>query len=370
MKKVLFLVGPHASGKTYSSKEFIKGKDNFCIVDTGPIIRQLHREQAPDLFFGDWIANLEEKYGKNITSDLICNEIGKIFYNEKYENIIIIGFRTFPGIKYTIDKLNIDDYNILYVDAPNELLYKNYLKRESTFLSFDDFMLKLEAELDSGLLELRNMALSRDCPVDYYYRTTDYDKFEEKIGEEFIQESTKKYNIKIYNPEKYIWPIKPKYKLLEHDKYGLRPYHMILGRPRFHSGFDITAKTLTPVNASISGIVVSSGLDEKIASGSAKWNERYGNKVEILDGNGRRLVYAHLREVLVKVGQYVNQNDVIGLSGCSGGARIPHLHFETRTNNTYHSGIENTIDPLEILPFVDFSLLDETFDEEPYSQIW
>lgn len=170
--------------------------------------------------------------------------------------------------------------------------------------------------------------------------------------------------------EIYKWPVDPKYMLIEHDKYGLRPVHMILKKPRFHSGLDITAKTNTPISASISGEVVSAGLDEKIISGSAKWNERYGNKVEILDNYGRRLVYAHLREVLVKVGDYVNQGDLVGLSGCSGGARIPHLHFEIRKFNTSHSGEENTVDPLILLPEYDFSQLDMHFDEEPYNEIW
>lgn len=170
--------------------------------------------------------------------------------------------------------------------------------------------------------------------------------------------------------EIYKWPVEPKYMLIEHDKYGLRPVHMILKKPRFHSGLDITAKTNTPISASISGEVVSAGLDEKIIYGSAKWNERYGNKVEILDNYGRRLVYAHLREVLVKVGDYVNQGDLVGLSGCSGGARIPHLHFEIRKFNTCHSGEENTIDPLILLPQYDFSKLDMRFDEEPYNEIW
>lgn len=43
-----------------------------------------------------------------------------------------------------------------------------------------------------------------------------------------------------------------------------------------HSGFDITAKTETPVRAATDGIVLASGLDDKIVSGSANWNERYG----------------------------------------------------------------------------------------------
>ena len=170
--------------------------------------------------------------------------------------------------------------------------------------------------------------------------------------------------------ELYKWPIEPKYKLIESDKYGLRPVHVILKKPRFHSGFDITARTNTPVSASIGGKIVAAGLDEKIASGNCNWNERYGNKVEILDNYGRRLIYAHLREVLVSVGQYVNTGDIIGLSGCSGGSRIPHLHFEVRKFDTTHSGEENTINPLLILPQFDFSKLTEHFDEEPYAEIW
>lgn len=169
---------------------------------------------------------------------------------------------------------------------------------------------------------------------------------------------------------KYIWPIDLQYKILEHDMYGLRKIHMILGRERWHSGFDITAKTETPVKASSSGIVVSAGMDEKILSGSANWNERYGNKVEILDNESRRLVYAHLREVLVDVGQMINQGDIIGLSGCSGGARIPHLHFEIRTKDTCHSGRENTIDPLLLLPKVNLEEFTNYFEEEPYAEIW
>ena len=101
--------------------------------------------------------------------------------------------------------------------------------------------------------------------------------------------------------------------------------------------------TLTPVIASIEGIVVSAGLDEKIISGSAKWNERYGNKVEILDRNGRRLVNAYLRKVLVQIGQKIEQSQIIGLSGCPGGSRIPHLHFEVRKFDISHSGEENTL---------------------------
>ena len=41
--------------------------------------------------------------------------------------------------------------------------------------------------------------------------------------------------------QEYSWPIEPKYKVTEHDKYGIRKNHYVLFKQRAHSGFDITA---------------------------------------------------------------------------------------------------------------------------------
>lgn len=172
------------------------------------------------------------------------------------------------------------------------------------------------------------------------------------------------------NLEIYKWPIEPKYKVLEHDKYGMRLKHQILMKPRFHSGFDITSETLTPVKPSSKGTVVFAGLDPKIASGLCNWNERYGNLIEILDIYGRKCLYAHLREILVNVGDEVSYDDVIALSGCSGGSRVPHLHFEIRKGNISHSGEDNTFDPLLILPKRNLEDLKAIFVEEPYASFW
>lgn len=170
--------------------------------------------------------------------------------------------------------------------------------------------------------------------------------------------------------EIYKWPIEPKYKLLEHDMYGMRAIHQILKQPRFHSGFDITAETLTEVHPASEGSVIYSGLDAKIKSGQDPWNHRYGNMVIVLDEYGRKIIYAHLREIYVKEGDYVTFEDVISRSGCSGGARIPHLHFEVRKNKDSHSGEANTIDPLILLPKRNLELLAEEFTEEPYADAW
>lgn len=172
-------------------------------------------------------------------------------------------------------------------------------------------------------------------------------------------------NIQIYK-----WPIEPKYKLLEHDKYGMREVHQILKKPRFHSGLDITAETMTNVHPASIGKVIFAGLDAKIATGQDPWNHRYGNMVTILDEYGRKVIYAHLREIYVQEGDIVTFDDVIAKSGCSGGSRIPHLHLEIRKDINCHSGEANTINPLLLLPPRNLELLNEEFTEEPYATIW
>ena len=169
---------------------------------------------------------------------------------------------------------------------------------------------------------------------------------------------------------KYVWPIKPKYKVAEHDKYGIRKNHYVLFKQRAHSGFDITADIGTEVHPIASGTVLLAEFDGTTTEGFDAFNDGYGNKVEILNDDGRRVVYGHLREYFVKPGDRVNVDTVIGLTGSSGGSRVPHLHLEIRKENTNETGLDYTIDPLKLLPEIDLSLLNEEFKLEPYASLW
>ena len=168
----------------------------------------------------------------------------------------------------------------------------------------------------------------------------------------------------------YIWPIEPKYKVCEHDKYGIRKNHYVLFKERAHSGFDITADIGTEVHAVQSGEVLLAEFDGTTTEGFDAFNDGYGNKVEILNDDGRRIVYAHLRQYYVKKGDRVNQNMIIGITGCSGGSRVPHLHLEIRKENTEETGLENTINPLDILPKMNIENLTKEFTLEPYAKLW
>ena len=168
----------------------------------------------------------------------------------------------------------------------------------------------------------------------------------------------------------YIWPITPKYKVVEHDKYGIRLNHYVLFKKREHSGFDITADIETPVKAIYDGTVLLAEFDGTTTEGFDAFNDGYGNKIEVLNDDGKRVVYGHLRKSLVNVGDKIKQGDIIGLTGCSGGSRVPHLHIEIRKTNTEDTGLINTLNPLDVLPKIDLESLDKEFTKEPYCNLW
>lgn len=182
MKKILFLIGPHASGKTYSSIEYVNINKECKMIDTGPIMRRIHDQHNKEISIGEWVEQLEIIYGKNITSKIISTEIENIINNSEYDNYILIGFRTLEGIKYVINYLNIEDYSILYVDASLELLYSNYIKRENKKITKEEFSKYLNDELNSGLSELREMALKNDNSIEYYYKTSNNNDLVEQLN--------------------------------------------------------------------------------------------------------------------------------------------------------------------------------------------
>ena len=170
--------------------------------------------------------------------------------------------------------------------------------------------------------------------------------------------------------EEYSWPIEPKYKVTEHDKYGIRKNHYVLFKERQHSGFDITADIGTEVHPVMQGTVLLAEFDGTTTEGFDSFNDGYGNKVEILNDDGKRVVYGHLREFYVKPGDKVTKETVIGITGCSGGSRVPHLHLEIRKENTENTGLDYTINPLDILPEKNLEDLKQEYITEPYASLW
>ncbi len=86
-----------------------------------------------------------------------------------------------------------------------------------------------------------------------------------------------------------------------------------------HLGVDLKAPLNTPVYAVNDGKVV-----------FIKSLPDYGNTIIIDHGLGIYSLYLHLSEFKVKKGKIVKQQDIIGLSGDTGYAIGPHLHFSIK----------------------------------------
>lgn len=86
-----------------------------------------------------------------------------------------------------------------------------------------------------------------------------------------------------------------------------------------HTGIDIKAKIGSKV------VAVDDGIVKFIKT---KHNMRYGNYIVIQHPNGLCSLYGHLLKVMVKENQQVKKGDQIALTGVSGLASYPHLHFE------------------------------------------
>jgi murein DD-endopeptidase MepM/ murein hydrolase activator NlpD len=96
--------------------------------------------------------------------------------------------------------------------------------------------------------------------------------------------------------------------------FGLR-FEGVL--PSLHRGVDIAVPTGTPVRAMARATVRFAGVQDG-----------YGNVIWLDHGGEVLSVYAHLSELRVAAGEAVDRDAVIGLSGATGNATAPHLHFE------------------------------------------
>ena len=98
-------------------------------------------------------------------------------------------------------------------------------------------------------------------------------------------------------------------------------FHPILKLWKNHLGTDFAASIGTPARSVGDGVVEFAGVQNG-----------YGNVVFVRHNSRDVTVYAHLSKLLVKRGERVSQGQTIALTGATGWATGPHLHFEFRVN--------------------------------------
>lgn len=126
----------------------------------------------------------------------------------------------------------------------------------------------------------------------------------------------------------YIWPT-DSHRIT--SPFGTRNTG-IVGASTNHKGVDIGGVGYdSNVYAAKAGTVI---ISTQVSS--------YGNYVAISHGDGNITLYAHLSSRKVSVGDWVEQGQIIGITGSTGISSGPHLHFEITENGV-------RVDPLQYL---------------------
>jgi LysM repeat protein len=116
------------------------------------------------------------------------------------------------------------------------------------------------------------------------------------------------------------------------SEFGWRKY-------RYHYGIDINLETGDLVLAAFEGTIR-----------VARYSPSYGYYVIIRHLNGLETLYAHLSQLIVAAGEYVQAGDAVGLGGNTGHSRGSHLHFEVRF-------LGQQINPRDVIAFEEYACL-------------
>ena len=132
----------------------------------------------------------------------------------------------------------------------------------------------------------------------------------------------------VFFKDKFIMPVEG----ITTGVYGSQ--RILNGKPKWpHYGIDIAAKQGTNIKSSGTGVVTMAEDDLYYTGGTI-----------IMDhGHGISTIYSHLDKVMVKVGDQINQGDIIGTVGSTGRSTGPHLDFRI-------NWFQTRLDPMSVLP--------------------
>ena len=143
-----------------------------------------------------------------------------------------------------------------------------------------------------------------------------------QLRDEFFQPATDIKNLSLED-KKFILTLVPSgnpvQKLSISAPFGWRK-HPILKKKELHPGIDISGFGKIPVRATANGIVTQARISRY----------GYGNVVRIDHVFGFKTLYAHLRKISVKKGDFIKKGDIIGYMGNTGLSTGQHLHYEVR----------------------------------------
>jgi len=250
----------------------------------------------------------------------ICFNASAIEFTGKFiQGHFILG-KTDPGSKIIIDKKEIkvsqDGYFVFGIDRDRKfdiLITKisNYKKEKITKKIFKR---KYKIQKIDGLPE------NKVTPPESVYKRIK--KENNAIGEARAINSDLNYF-----KNKFIMPVDG----IITGVYGSQ--RILNGKPKWpHYGIDIAADEGTHIKSSGNGIVTMAEDDLYYTGGTV-----------IMDhGHGISTIYSHLENVLVSVGDKINQGDIIGTVGSTGRSTGPHLDFRI-------NWFQTRLDPMTVI---------------------
>ena len=143
-----------------------------------------------------------------------------------------------------------------------------------------------------------------------------------------------------------------------------------------HDGIDIDVPSFAQMDSNIPVIAAAPGIvtrivEDTVADRNMSGSSDRANEVWVTHQNGYKVKYLHLKynSVSVKLNQYVNTGDILGVVGSSGNSTAPHLHMSIYDN-------DQVIDPFKEGLFANppaystsLSLMDVVFKESSFNGI-
>jgi murein DD-endopeptidase MepM/ murein hydrolase activator NlpD len=119
------------------------------------------------------------------------------------------------------------------------------------------------------------------------------------------------------------WPVVDPHKITQFfGNTDFAESHPTLYSGQGHDGLDIGVPIGTPVMAALDGVVKGTGNTDLTCP-----NASFGKWVFIEHANGLSTIYAHLSVIEATAGENVTAGEIVGLSGMTGYATGPHVHF-------------------------------------------
>ena len=241
------------------------------------------------------------------------------FKGKFFQGHFIIG-QTEPGSKIIIDKKEIkvskEGYFVFGIDRDRkfDILITNISDGKKEKIIKKVFKRKYNIQKIDGLPE------DKVTPPEEVYKRIK--KENNAIGEARAINSNLNYF-----KNKFIMPVDG----IITGVYGSQ--RILNGKPKWpHYGIDIAAKQGTHIKSSGNGIVTMAEDDLYYTGGTI-----------IMDhGHGISTIYSHLENVLVSVGDKINQGDIIGTVGSTGRSTGPHLDFRI-------NWFQTRLDPMSVL---------------------